>query len=308
MDFGQTLDPITLEHLKMTLPPLNSAEELAQLERLARASSRSQAAPQIYVGAAIWSHSPWVGNFYSEGATSADFLREYAKQLNTVEVNSTFYAIPSAEIFKKWKESVGPQFKFCPKFPKSISHALDGKHPDLKLFAERALSLEGNLGVCFLQLPQYFSIKDQDRLKALLAQVPRELKTVVEFRNAEYFESQRLKSGVVEMLAHSFVGSVSIDTPLERPIAHVSLTSTRMMIRFLGANLHDSDLIRLKEWAERVVVWFKQGMKELYFIVHEPDQSVSPQATDAFIKMLNGELKKQNLDYRLNPIHWNHLL
>ena len=211
-------------------------------------------------------------------------------------------------IFKKWKESVGPQFKFCPKFPKSISHALDGKHPDLKLFAERALSLEGNLGVCFLQLPQYFSIKDQDRLKALLAQVPRELKTVVEFRNAEYFESQRLKSGVVEMLAHSFVGSVSIDTPLERPIAHVSLTSTRMMIRFLGANLHDSDLIRLKEWAERVVVWFKQGMKELYFIVHEPDQSVSPQATDAFIKMLNGELKKQNLDYRLNPIHWNHLL
>lgn len=308
MDFGQSLDPIELSQMTMTLPNLDSPEERAQLERLAKAGARSQSSPQIFVGAPIWSHAPWVGNLYSESATTADFLREYATQMNTVEVNSTFYAIPTAETFLKWKESVGSAFRFCPKFPKSISHSLNGKHPDLKIFADRILSLEGNLGATFLQLPQYFSIRDQDRLLALLSQIPRELKTVVELRNADFFSHQRLKPETLELLAKSYAGSVSVDTPLERPVAHVSLTSTRAMVRFLGANLHDSDLMRLKQWAARLVLWFRQGLKEIYFLLHEPDNSLAPQAVDLFVKMLNEELVAQGVQYRLNPIQWNRLL
>lgn len=308
MDFGQTLDPLELKNIKMTLPPLDSSEEQIQIERLKRAASRSSAQPQIYIGAPIWSHAPWVGNFYPESATSADFLREYAKQLNTVEVNSTFYAIPSSDTFLKWKESVGSGFRFCPKFPKSISHSLDGKHPDLKIFTDRVLSLEGKLGVTFLQLPQYFAYREQDRLKQLLSQISRELKVVVELRNQEYFLNQRFKSEVLEMLAHSFAGSVSVDTPLERNVAHVSLTSTRMMVRFLGANLHESDEVRLKEWAQRIVLWFKSGLKDLYFLLHEPDNSLAPQASNLMIQLLNAELKEQGLEYRLPPVVWNQLL
>ena len=308
MDFGQILDPLELQHLRMTLPSLDSAEEAVQLERLKRAAARSSTSPKIYVGAPVFSHSPWVGNFYPEETASSDYLKAYAKQLNTVELNSTFYAIPSAEIFQKWKASVGVDFRFCPKFPKSISHSLDSTHADIKIFSERVLSLEGNLGTCFLQLPHYFSMQDQERLRKLLAALPREIKTVVEFRNPEFFSEQRLKPEWVDALASSFIGSVSIDTPGERRIAHVSLTSTRVLIRFLGANLHESDHPRLKEWAERVATWHVNGMKEIYFIVHEPDNSLAPQAAEIFIEELNASLLAKRAAPALAKIQWNHLI
>ena len=171
MHFGRTEDPVQMSLQNLTLPALDSAEEKVQLDRLAKAAVRSTVPSRIHVGVPIWNHAPWVGNFYPEGVTSGDLLREYAKQLNTVEVNSTFYAVPGEELFKKWKDSVPADFRFCPKFPKSVSHSLDGKHPDLKLFAERVLSLEGNLGACFLQLPQYFSMQDKDRLNLSLIHI-----------------------------------------------------------------------------------------------------------------------------------------
>ena len=308
MDFGQTIDPITLSDLKMTLPTLDSPEENVQLERLARAATRSKVEPQIFVGAPIWSYTPWVGNLYPEGTESAQFLREYSRQFNTVEVNSTFYAIPSSETFLKWRDSVGEGFRFCPKFPKSISHSLDGNHPDLKTFVDRIMGLEGKLGICFLQLPHYFNVKEKDRLIALLSKLPRELKAGIELRNSEFFQNQRLKSEWVETLATSFMSSVSVDTPLERQVAHVSLTSTRMMIRFLGANFHDSDSVRLKDWAKRIALWHHLGLKEIYFLIHQPDNSLAPQSADFFIKTLNEELKSRAVSYQVNPSVWNHLL
>lgn len=308
MDFGQILDPLELKQIQMRLPALTTPEEAVQLERLGRAASRNKTTPQIFVGAPIFSHSPWVGNFYPEGTEASDYLRAYSKQFNTVELNSTFYAIPSLETFQKWKGSVGPDFKFCPKFPKSISHSLDGNHPDLKIFAERVLSLGDNLGVCFLQLPHYFLAQERPRLNSLLASLPRDLKTVVEFRNNDFFTEQRLKPEWVETLAKAFIGSVSVDTPGARPIAHVSLTSTRIMIRFLGANLHDSDHARLQEWAERVMTWHEHGMKEIYFIVHQPDNSLAPQAADYFIEALNQSSQKKKLNFSYPKLFWNHLL
>lgn len=308
MDFGQILDPVELQQLRMTLPGLGSPEEAKQLERLHRAAARSAVPPKVYVGAPVFSHSPWVGNFYPEETPSTDYLKAYAKQLNTVELNSTFYAIPAAEIFKKWKASVGPDFRFCPKFPKSISHSLDSEHADIKVFSERVLLLEENLGLCFLQLPHYFSMQDQDRLKKLLSALPREIKTVVEFRNPEFFSEQRLKPEWVDTLAGAFIGSVCIDTPGERRIAHVSLTSTRILIRFLGANLHESDHPRLKEWAERVATWHVNGMKEIYFILHEPDNSLAPQAAEIFIEALNSALGLKNASPAVPKIQWSHLI
>ncbi len=308
MDFGQSTDPIELSGLTMRLPPCDSDEERAQMARLKRASERSQASQKLFVGAPIWSHAPWVGNFYPEGTPSTSFLKEYGKQLGTVEVNSTFYAIPSEETFKKWKESVDENFRFCPKFPKSISHSLNPEHPDLKIFTERVLSLGDRLGVCFLQLPQYLSPGEKPRLERLFQALPRELKTVVEFRNPEFFESQRLKAEWVDLLAKNFLGTVSVDTPLERAVAHASISSTRVMVRFLGGNLHDTDFKRLEEWTERVALWLKNGMKEIYFLVHEPENTLATEATARLIELMNTRLHQESVSLKLVPIQWNHLL
>jgi len=307
MDFGQVLDPTVLSRIHFELPTLSSSEEEQQLARVAKAAARSPLAPQIYVGVPIFSHAAWSGSFYPEGTESTDYLRAYAKQLKTVELNSTFYAIPPADTFTKWKASVGPDFKFCPKFPKSISHSLDAKHPDLKLFLERVQILGENLGVCFLQLPHYFSPREQDRLLGLLSSLPREFRTVVELRNPEFFSEQRLKPAWVENLATRFAGSVSVDTPGERAVAQVSLTSSRTMIRFLGANLHDTDFVRLKEWAKRIALWHVTGLKEIYFLIHEPDNGTAPLAAKRMIQWINEELINLGSAYQVPMIEWHSL-
>jgi uncharacterized protein YecE (DUF72 family) len=290
MDFGQILDPEKLKKIQWNLPALDSPEEKNQLERLARAGARVAGDCRIEVGASIWSHAPWVGSLYPQGTPSSEFLREYSKQFSTVEINSTFYAIPGADLFQKWNDSVGEHFKFCPKFPKSVSHSLNGDHPDLKIFSDRVALLGNKLGVCFLQFPSHVGPDQRGRLQSLFTKIPRGLKTVVEFRHPAFFQNQRLKPEWVDLLAKAFLGTVSVDTPLEREVAHVSFSSTRVMIRFLGANLHESNEIRLQQWAERIALWSKSGMKEIYFVIHEPDNTHAPVATQGFLKQLNALL------------------
>lgn len=292
MDFGQLLDPSRLEQISWTLPTADSPEEKTQLERLNKAAARSpQSSVKILVGAPIWSHSPWVGSLYPPESTSPDFLKEYSKQFSTVEVNSTFYGIPQADTFKKWKDSVDENFRFCPKFPKSISHSMNGDHPDLAIFAERIAILEDRLGCCFLQLPSHIGPEHGARLQTLLSKIPRSLKTVVELRHSGFFQNQRLKPEWLEMLAKSFVGTVCVDTPAERSVVHTSLTSTRIMVRYLGANLHPSNTIRFQQWADRIALWAEHGIKEVYFVVHEPDNTHAPEAAIEMIEALNQRLK-----------------
>jgi uncharacterized protein YecE (DUF72 family) len=284
MDFGQTLDSSKLASIEWKLPATESSEETSQLERLQKAAARSSVAAAVYVGTPIWSHAPWVGTLYPPETPAALFLHEYSKQFKTVEVNSTFYGIPPAETFLKWKNSVGEDFRFCPKFPKSISHSLNGDHPDLKVFAERIAVLGDRLGVCFLQFPPHVGPDQRIRLQALFAKIPRSLKTVVEFRNPAFFQNQRMRREWVDILAQNFLGTVCIDTPLERELVHTSLSSTRIMIRFLGANLHESNAVRFDQWAERIALWMEHGIKEVYFVVHEPDNTFAPETAKVFIE------------------------
>ena len=305
MDFGQTTDTVELSRLNFNLPLLTSPEEKIQLERVSQAAKRSAQAQAIYVGVPVFNCQSWAGSFYPEGTESTHFLREYSKQLGSVELNSTFYSIPSAETFLKWKASVGSQFRFCPKFPKSISHSLDGKHADLNVFLERVQLLGENLGVCFLQLPQYFSIRDQDRLLSLLSVLPRELRTVIEVRNKEFFIDQRLAPAWVENFSKRHVGAVSVDTPLEREVAHVSLTAVRTMIRFLGGNLHASDFVRLRLWAKRIALWHVSGLKEVYFLIHEPNNETAPLVAKRMIQWINEELELLSSLYRIQNVEWH---
>jgi uncharacterized protein YecE (DUF72 family) len=156
-----------------------------------------------------------------------------------------------------------------------------------------------------LQLPHYFSARESGRVLALLSALPKSLRTVVELRNADFFAEQRLKHEWVENLASRFVGAVTIDAPLERPLAHVSLTSTRAMVRFLGANLHDSDFSRLQEWSKRIALWHASGLKEIYFLVHEADNGAAPFAAKKMIEYTNAELKAIGSSYQIPTVAWH---
>ena len=122
----------------------------------------------FYLGCPVWANKAWVGTFYPPGAKAKDYLRLYSRRLNTVEGNTTFYALPSADTVARWREDAAPGFRFCLKFPQAISHAhrLRGAEAETAAFMEVLAQLGDRCGPSFLQLPPTFSARE---LPALLA-------------------------------------------------------------------------------------------------------------------------------------------
>ncbi len=77
---------------------------------------------KLHIGCPVWACEAWKGQVFTSNAPRQDWLRQYSQAFNTVEGNSTFYALPSLETAAKWGESVEPSFRFALKFPRSISH------------------------------------------------------------------------------------------------------------------------------------------------------------------------------------------
>ena len=80
------------------------------------------AIPNLRLGTSSWSSEDWVGVFYRPGTPTANFLGEYARHFDTVEVDSTYYRSPSPPMVKNWRERTPPGFLFAAKFPRAITH------------------------------------------------------------------------------------------------------------------------------------------------------------------------------------------
>ena len=76
----------------------------------------------FYIGCPIWGYKGWVGNFFPSSTPQSNFLQVYSRKLTTVEGNTTFYATPSVETIAHWRNETPPEFRFCPKISRDISH------------------------------------------------------------------------------------------------------------------------------------------------------------------------------------------
>ncbi|MCB1809466.1 MAG: DUF72 domain-containing protein, partial [Candidatus Competibacteraceae bacterium] len=81
-----------------------------------------------YLGCPLWSNPAWVGGLFKRGARPQEFLTQYAEVFSTVEGNTTFYALPRAETVLRWREATPDHFRFCCKFPRTISHDASLRH------------------------------------------------------------------------------------------------------------------------------------------------------------------------------------
>ena len=231
----------------------------------------------VYIGCTGWSMKEWVGRVYPPGTKSGDFLKEYAKQFNTIELNTTHYRIPSFSTIERWYKESTPDFRFCPKIPQSISHkanlGLDG--PEIALFAESVSGLQEKLGPCFMQFPPYF---DTDRfmlLERFLNAFPTTIKLAVELRHASWFEphaTERLSN----LLRQEKIGWVITDVAGRRDVLHQQLTHDFAMVRFVGNGLDPTDYNRIDDWVTQIQNWTSQGLPEVFFFTHEPDNILAP--------------------------------
>lgn len=113
----------------------------------------------IYLGTSSWNFDEWRGVFYPDKMTAKDYLPYYAGKYNSVEVNTSFYALPRETTVQGWMENVPPGFTFSLKMPRAISH--DKKLVDCTAETQAFLDIQRTLGVMagvgFLQLPPQFT-------------------------------------------------------------------------------------------------------------------------------------------------------
>jgi uncharacterized protein YecE (DUF72 family) len=116
---------------------------------------------RLYIGCSGWSYSSWQGPFYPKGLEQSRWLQHYSKVFDYVEVDSTFYSIPSPFRVKKWAINTPPAFRFTAKMPKVITHdkAMSNALRELDFFYSAIAPLREKLLALLIQLPPSISFK-----------------------------------------------------------------------------------------------------------------------------------------------------
>lgn len=255
--------------------------------------------PKVYVGAPVWTSPTWIGKVYPKGTAQRDYLRFYAQQFNAIELNTSFYRIPSQAQIRAWRAMVPDGFKFVVKFHQDISHCgnLLSTQEILKHFLNEIEAFEESLGICFLQLPPNLSFGQSGELAHLLLQIPNRKQVAVELRHPSWFSNGHLRPEAFHFFHQEKITTVITDTVGRRDVLHSSLTSKTALVRFLGNELHPSDYDRIDAWVDRASDWINSGLEELYFFVHQPTEAEVPELTQYLIERLN-------LKADLNLQHW----
>ena len=139
---------------------------------------------KIRVGTSGYNYAEWKGTFYPTDLSAAKMLPYYAARFGTVEINATFYRMPTAKTLGGWDAATPPGFVLALKAPQRITHfaRLRGIDDPLRFFCDVALTLGEKLGPLLFQLPPNFK-KDTDRLAETLSLLPPDLRCAFEFRH-----------------------------------------------------------------------------------------------------------------------------
>lgn len=205
----------------------------------------------IRIGTSGWVYPHWRGIFYPKELRQSDWFAYYARQFDTVEINNSFYRLPSADTFDAWCAQVPPGFLYAVKASRYLTHMKKLKDPEepLKRFFERAKRLGKTLGPVLYQLPPHWQV-NLTRFEHFLAALPEEYTHVVEFREASWFSDQVFRLMEQYHVAHCIHDMY----PLQVPI-HV--TAPLAYVRFHGDVEHGGSYPRatLRTWARRIADW-----------------------------------------------------
>lgn len=249
---------------------------------------------KVYVGCAKWGRKEWVGQIFPPKTKDKDFLKEYARQFDCVELNATFYQVYGEATIGKWKEQTAdnPDFIFCPKFSRPISHIKRLKDADelTTAYYKGIMAFGEKLGPLFLQLSDNFGPKNFDVLKNYLEHLPKDVPVFVELRHQEWFSDTEISHKVFQLFRSLNIGSVITDASGRRDAVHMNLSTPVAFVRFVGNNLHPTDYERVDEWIGRIKIWQESGLEKLYFFVHQPEEANSPKLADDVIGKMNEAL------------------
>jgi len=228
---------------------------------------------KLRVGTSGYSYKEWVGNFYPAKHPANQMLRFYGTRFGTVEINNTFYRMPTAGMLAKWFGEVPDDFRFVLKAPKRITH--DRKLADVDesvgLLLEASAALGEKRGPFLFQLPPFFK-KDVPRLTDFLARLG-PVPAAFEFRHATWFDDEvyaRLRAhGVALCLAETDDG--------EAP-PRVS-TASFGYLRLRRVDYGDAELVAWLEWIRA------QAWESAYVFFKHEDEGHAPRMAARLLEL-----------------------
>jgi len=214
----------------------------------------------ILVGTSGYNYPEWKGSFYPADLPAAKMLPYYASKFPTVEINYTFYRMPTPKLIAGWRAQVPPEFRFTLKAPKRITHDKRLRPADVTEsvngFITAASELGPQMAALLFQLPPNFK-KDVGLLKEFLALLPPKTTAAFEFRNASWLEDDVFVALRARNIALCFADSETRETPLVH-------TADYAYFRLRDEGYGDADIAKWTEAAKQagarakdVFVYFK---------------------------------------------------
>jgi len=230
---------------------------------------------QFHIGTSGYSYKEWKGSFYPKDLPQDGMLAFYAERFASVEINGSFYRLPTADTVKAWTKQVPEEFEFVLKSPQTITHFKRLKEPKttLKPFLKIAAILKDRRGPLYFQLPSNFK-KDLPRLNEFLVALKKAGPITFEFRHASWFDDETFA------LLRSHTCALCINDSDESPFTTIVSTTSWGYLRLRRGNYTDA---QLKSWLKQIR---KQPWKEAYiFFMHE-DTGTGPKFATRFLELV----------------------
>ncbi len=213
----------------------------------------------VWVGTSGYSYKEWKGRFYPKDLAPGEFLRFYAQRFATVEINNTFYRMPTVPLVEGWAAEVPETFTFALKAPQRITHAAKLKEANepTAAFVSVAGKLGVRLGPLLFQLPP-FQRKDVPRLVSFLESAPTGVRAAFEFRHKSWFDEEVF----AVLRQHGVALCIAEGEALATPMV---VTADWGYVRLRRDAYTDDTIV---DWAQRIRA---QSWKEAYVYLKHDD-------------------------------------
>ena len=252
---------------------------------------------RFFIGTQGWNYPAWSGPFYPRSARPADFLSLYARQFDTVEVDSTFYAVPAAAVIEGWVRRTPASFRFALKFPRAATHedrlAGPATREALAEYTDRVRGLGARLGPTLLQMPPDFAPSSRRQLDDFLDEWPADLPLSVELRDPAWLEGDTFESLAARGFAPALTDSPFIAlTAMLEAVERAATGPSFAYVRWLGSrDITDYSRIQvdrddeLRRWASALPVLLDRGI-DVYGYFNNHYAGHSPASARTFLALI----------------------
>lgn len=260
--------------------------------------------PEIEIGCQGWNYDDWTTKaggesvFYPRGTRSNEMLALYAEIFDTIEVDSTFYAIPPVSTFESWYKKTPDNFTFSLKLPQEITHTHGLRKSSFIVadeFCEKAKELKEKLAVVLIQMPPQFEATKENaqNLRNFLEYLPKDVRFAVEFRNRDWlvewtFEELEKNKVALALVDGNWIPRELMFQTIEKiknDFAYVRFMGERDLLHFDKIYRHED--AKLQIWKDEIE---KINAKEIFVYFSNFFEGHAPASVNKLKKLLGQEI------------------